>query len=135
VIRYDRSFTSPVLVGGGIAVTVLLGFLAYVSESGITYWVLLVVTWFILMNCYSCRVTVDQELVVLCYGIGLFQKSFTRHSVTGFQTSKNEKIGAWIYRPFAETSLVVNFRDRPDISLPAISPKELADTIDISGRR
>jgi hypothetical protein len=135
VFRYDKSFTSPIVLGVSLAMTALLGFLAFVAANGFVYWILLVTVWFLLLNFFCCRVTVDEELVIVRYGIGLFQRSFTRHSVQSFYTSQNEKIIAWIYRPFAETSLVVIIRGDIEVSLPASSPKELADIIDNSGRR
>lgn len=133
-VLYEEECISGPLLILSVALALVFVLLALLSNHPERLVILIIIDALLILNTYSMRISVDQETVVLSYGLGVLQRVFDRHSVERFQVVKNDKVLGWLYNPRGDTVLIVQLRGGLEFVLPAASPKALAASIDLTQR-
>ncbi|MCB0320953.1 MAG: hypothetical protein KDD60_08500 [Bdellovibrionales bacterium] len=117
-----------ILIGCGLAV-IFLVLRAFVSEFFLMYWGLGLFCFLFMILFFSVRVECDHEEVSIRYGIGLLNFRFPIFSIAAAGPVRNERLSAFPYKPKAANALEIVLRDGRKYTIPADSPKELAQAL------
>lgn len=110
-VRYDKfSLSLPV-----VAVVILFEFIcicfSIFGSHNIGLFIVEVAGFILLLNFYCIRIVLDDEVILVSYGLGIFRKALDIHSITSASVVENEGFVAWIFNPWATHAVKLSTRD------------------------
>lgn len=128
-INYYDICYSWIFITAALAAEIGLVLLMALASNPYIYGAIALIVLMLFLLSFRMVVVVDNEVILLSYGIGLFVTEIDLFSVERSSIEPNNFVRAWFYRPTAQNVLLVHLRGGGKVAIPTDTPKDLAQII------
>ncbi len=91
-------------------------------------WTGIIIALVVTLNFYAIKISVDQQTLLVMYGIGFIAREFDLHSIASFDMVENHSLHS-IYNPTGNKLPCIRFRDGRSLTLPVTDARRLAEVL------
>lgn len=130
---FEERFSAPAIVLF-FAVNLPLFIAAFMQRTSIAYWLVSFALFFALASIYSVRLALDEQMLKLSYGVGIFSTTIDIFGIQSVRIGPNERFWAWMFSALSPNVVVLTLREGPETSIPTANPNKLVEVLRLRAR-